>query len=79
MLLTAALTSSAVFGACSFVGEVGIGRGLVDVDVDERDAVAVDERAGGLHQPALGLDRDGEPRAREQLPSPSRSARATAA
>ena len=71
MLLTAALLSPAVFGGLQLRRQIGIGGGAIDVDVDERHAVAVDERAARLHEPAVGLDRDGELCARRAAASPS--------
>ena len=53
MLFSIALISSAVFGACSFRARSGSARGLVDVEINERDAVAFDERAGRLHEACL--------------------------
>ena len=67
-LLSDSLTSSAVFGACSLAARFGIGRDLVDVDVDERDAVAVDKRARGLNQRALRFEGDAETRAGRAAP-----------
>ena len=47
-------------------GEVGIGRDLVDVDVDQRDAITVHKRARRLDQRAVGFQRDADTRAGEQ-------------